>query len=261
MKYDFKMVAVGPVSHGAFSDGIDTGNAMLFRRMTVITPDGAPVKVPAISGNALRGVMRRILTREIFYRLGLRGKADELYIAMANGGALGKTLDSYIYPEKIAAVRELVPMLSVFGGALYTYMLPGRAGVSFATLECLEAGTGPLRISDLTEDIGLTRHLDRTEVLTPEDVKPMPYTIEAVVKGAVFDFSVWTDDYATDLEKACLFHALKRLSHIGGKSAAGFGEISIDGIPDDSAYIDWLETRDQAYADSLVEYSKGMAKC
>ena len=261
MKYDFKIEALGPIAHGAFSDGVDTGNAMLFRRMTVISPSGAPVQVPAISGNALRGVMRRILTREIFYRLGLRGKADDLYIAMANGGALGKTLDSYIYPDKIAAVRELVPMLSTFGGALYTYMLPGRAGVSFAVLECQEAGTGPLRVSDLTEDIGLTRHLDRTEVLTPEDIKPMPYTIETVIKGAVFDFSVWTDDYATDLEKACLFHALKRLDHVGGKSSGGFGEIHIADIPDDSAYLDWLETRDQAYAEKLIEYSKGMTKC
>ena len=48
---------------------------------------------------------------------------------------------------------------------------------------------------------------------------------------------------------------------MGGKSSGGFGEIHIADIPDDSAYLDWLETRDQAYAEKLIEYSKGMAKC
>lgn len=259
-KVEFTIKTLSPLSHGAFSEGCDTGNAMLFRRLTVVAPSGRTVSVPAVSGNSLRGVMRRFLARELFTRLGLAGKADALYIAVANGGAIGKSLDSYIYPQKVAAVRELVPPLSAFGAALYSYLLPGAANVSFAVLKCAEAGTGSLRIADLTEDLGFARHVDRTEVLTPEDIKPMPYTVETVASGAEFSCSVSFAAWATGLDIACVFHALNGVSHLGGKSGSGFGQVELSQTFDDSAYAEWLESRDDAYAGKLEAFSAELLK-
>lgn len=91
---DIKVTALSPISHGAFTDGADTGNIMEFRRMPIVI-DGQAVQIPVISGNALRGTMRRLLAREFFQVLGIgkifeQKEQDKLYAILGNGGALGK---------------------------------------------------------------------------------------------------------------------------------------------------------------------------
>ena len=90
------MTAKSPIVHGEFSDGIDLGNLMNFRHIPMIS-NGELYRVPAISGNAIRGVLRRLLARELVDRYALKdamGKSfDKFYIAIANGGNLDKSMD------------------------------------------------------------------------------------------------------------------------------------------------------------------------
>ena len=53
-----------PLAHGSFSDH-GAGNATLLRREPVVSLPGAP-RVPCVSGNALRGVLRREIMRGLF---------------------------------------------------------------------------------------------------------------------------------------------------------------------------------------------------
>ena len=254
MKITF--TASSPISHGEFKDGINIGNMSSFRRISMFN-QGKIYSVPVISGNAIRGVLRRILTTELVERYNLTNRMgkhfDKFYIAVANGGNLNKTMDVSVDTEHIRDVRCSFPLISVLGGSLYRYMLPGMVSIGFAIPKCLELGTGSIRLSDLTEDIGLVRHIERT-IASPEEAKPMPYTIEAIVPGTEFDLDITFAPQTTETEKACICHGLKMLNTIGGKSSGGFGKISVTGYDDDTLYLKWLEHSESV--DHLLKFAE-----
>jgi hypothetical protein len=207
MKISIK--ALSPISHGAFTEGADTGNIQEFRKMPVIN-NGAVVTVPTISGNALRGVLRRMIAREFIDKLGLKeqiqGKAfDKFYTVIANGGTLGKDLDVSVRPEMLRQHRAKMPILSVFGSACYKYMMGGMVTIGFNILNCSELGNSSLSIMEQLTDISETRMID-TEIVDKEqaEVKPMPYIQEVVVAGAEFSGSYDFLPQATSLEKILL---------------------------------------------------------
>ncbi len=109
------MTARSPISHR----GELIGTTAIGRRMKILQPDGSVELVPVISGNSFRGVLRRIgeeLLRDV---LGYEG---QLPLAVAhtlrNGGAIVKTQAEPITGRRLHQLRELVPQLSVFGGAV-----------------------------------------------------------------------------------------------------------------------------------------------
>ena len=248
------MTAKSPIVHGEFSDGIDLGNLMNFRHIPMIS-NGELYRVPAISGNAIRGVLRRLLARELVDRYALKdamGKSfDKFYIAIANGGNLDKSMDVDVDTNKLRQMRAGFPMLSVLGASLYKFIIPGMCNIGFAIPHCAELGTGNVRINDLTADVGLTRHIDCT-VADPGEAKPMPYTVETVVAGAEFDVTITFAPQATDIERSCINHGLNLLHYVGGKHSVGFGEVDICGIEDDSLYTAWLE---DDHTETLIKFA------
>lgn len=250
----FSIKALSPISHGSFANGKDTGNLMEFRQMEVVNNDGEIVSIPTISGNSIRGVMRRALTREYLKKLGFR--SDRLYFLMANGGALSKSLDSYIRPERVAHVRRLFPILSAFGSAMYTYMLPGQVDMSFAMLQCEELGTGLISAGSLLTEISGSRHLERAECDYPEGAKPMPFVVECVMQGSIFDCSFSFLDSATELDLATVHHGLNLITNLGGKHAEGFGHVELSQKFEDQPYLDWLAGIDDPYREEVKAWEK-----
>lgn len=252
------ITAKSPIVHGEFSDGLDVGNMLNFRRMPILH-NGNTYDVPVISGNAIRGTIRRLLSREIVDTFDLKnamGKSfDKFYIAISNGGNLDKNMDVAVDTQKLRNIRSNFPLLSVIGAALYKYMLPGMCNIGFAIPRCTELGTGVIRLSDITSDVGLTRHIDKTEA-NPEDAKPMPYTVETVISGTVFDVEISFAPQATEVEQACINHGLKLLHTIGGRAAAGFGMVQADGYGDDAKYLEWIENKKNI--DFLVAFAEGL---
>lgn len=255
---EIKITAKSPIVHGEFLDGIDIGNFMGFRRMPVIK-SGTIYSVPVISGNAIRGIIRRKLMAEIIDRFGLKermGKLfDKFYIAVANGGNLDRNMDVSVDTEKIRSIRGEFPALSLLGAAMYKYMMPGMVNVGFALPRCIELGNGTESLENITTEIGLTRHIDKT-IADAGEAKPMPYTVEAIIPGVVFDVTIHLAPQATEIEKSCLNHGLKLLDYIGGKQSSGFGEISVSGYEDDNLYIDWLN--DERNAEVLEHIAEEM---
>lgn len=250
------MTALSPIVHGEYSDGADIGNMMQFRRIP-IQHNGRVYNVPVLSGNSTRGNIRRLIIRELVDRFGLRdamGKYfDKFYVAAANGGNLDKSMDVAVDTNRLREIRKLLPPLSVFGSALYKYMLSGVVNIGFAVPRCKELGTGDNDLISLTADIGLTRHLDK-EVADPQEAKPMPYTVETVITGSVFDLDITFAPHATPVEIACIAHGLNLMSTVGGKSGSGFGRVDID-PQDDSEYMSWLESITEDDIGNIVKFA------
>ncbi|WP_257890406.1 hypothetical protein [Rhodococcus sp. USK10] len=75
--------------------------------------------VPVISGNSLRGVLRRIAEGMLRDVLDYEGQLPlAVAHALPNGGAIVKTQAEPITGRRLHQLRELVPLLSVFGGAI-----------------------------------------------------------------------------------------------------------------------------------------------
>lgn len=262
-------IALSPISHGAFSDGSSAGNAMQFRREPILGSSGTK-RVPVVSGNALRGIMRRNIMREALSQSGvtrelfdeaLPGKAgrawDRLYAAMCQGGTI-EEMERVVSPECIRALRAAIPPLSLFGSALYSSLLAGMMSVGFAYPICAETvaaglvsniGNAALVSSEeLVSDTGLVRHVDREQADTQvSGVGPMPYTVEVLQIGVKLQARIRVQPHATEIELACLAHAIKSLVAIGGKTSVGFGTVAVHTDPemDDSLYIEWLAQKEK----------------
>ena len=250
-----QLYLLAPLSHGAFDVG-DIGNASAIRRMPVVSIAGRP-EIPALSGNSLRGRLRRVVMPDLFDRVGLSRADlpapawDRLYAALANGGHLDGS-EASVSPDAIRELRAALPPLSMLGSALYSWMLPGRCSVGFCWPVCVEtvaarlvdAIEGPLFCAeDLVAETSHCRHIDRTEH-DPEvsGVTPMPTTIETLATGTRLEARIHVYSEATAIERAAIAYGLDRIHEIGGKVAGGLGwaEITHDG--DAGPYEEWLGT-------------------
>lgn len=248
---------LGPMSHGAM--GQDTGNMMLFRRIPRIH-DGEVVHVPALSAGALRGVVRRLLWREAFDACDLSretfhcsqclGSWDRLYAALANGGTI-EAAETRVDPDAIRTRRAQLPVLSLLGSALYSSHMAGRARVSNSWLVCREAGHDEAKSAwDYVAEETRVRHVDAEEQ-DPDTsgVGPMPTTVETLIAGSELAGHAHVTG---DLERSAWAHGLDLVTHLGGKSGQGFGEVGIEHTGDGALYVGWLADNAEPMKDALL---------
>jgi CRISPR type IV-associated protein Csf2 len=108
------LTAVSSIVHG----GDTRGTITLLHREVVVQPDGRPVFVPVISGNAFRGRLRRIGEELLRDTLRYEGELPlSVAHALRGGGALAKTPGTPLSGRRLAALRDLVPHVGVFGCA------------------------------------------------------------------------------------------------------------------------------------------------
>jgi hypothetical protein len=268
---------MSPLSHGAFDAG-DIGNASPIRRMPVVSLPGQP-EIPTLSGNAIRGHVRRLVMRDLLDRAGLSSATmpapqwQRLYAAIANGGHLEGS-ETTTDPAKIKALRAALPPLSLFGSALYTWMLSGRMSVGIAWPVCREtvqaglvtALDGVPFAEELVHETSHTRHIEREEHdPAVSGVTPMPTTMEVLGTGALLVSDVRFDRSSTALERSVFAYGLAMLSDLGGKGGAGFGRVEVsasDDAPTPHAYTAWLEAglADGSIAAALRELAEDITR-
>ena len=258
---------LAPLSHGSFGDASE-GNAVLLRREPIVSLSGFP-RVPCLSGNAIRGRLRRVtmralidaggLSRAAFVADGMGRRWDRMYAALANGGHLDGS-EARVDPERIRELRASLPPLSVYGSALYSWMMPGRARVGIGWLVCAETqeaglvtGTGAAPAEEQVTEIGHVRHIDRTEA-DPEQsgVTPMPVTIEAIATGARLQTTIRLERGCTSMEASCVAWGLDQIQDIGAKAGAGLGAVRVDHDGDGSEYAAWLTSSRPAIREALL---------
>lgn len=258
---NFRIKALGPVSHGDMGHG-DLGNMQVFRRIPRVY-DGRPVGVPAISAGSIRGVLRRLLWREVFAVCGLSRENtanwDRLYGALANGGHI-EAAEARVTPDRIRARRAALPVLSTLGAALYTSHMAGRARVSNAWVECVELGEGyesHASFVDLLAEESRVRHVD-SEEQDPDVsmVTAMPTTIETVIAGAEFCGYMHVSG---EIEPSVMAHGLDMVTHLGGKAGQGFGAVEITHDGDGEMWRDRLRDQQEEITASLQELAGELA--
>lgn len=244
------MKVESPIHHSEFGRG--ASNAVGLRRFPVLGPDGQARPVPAVSGNALRGRMRRVVMRELLDRCGfVIGAAgyDRIYAAIANGGHLTGG-DNMVDPAALRQMRADCPPLSLFGSALYNYMLAGRMSVGILWPVCdltVAAGLAPNpggeipKSADMEIESSFARLPEKERQKTDSTgVGPMPVTLEIIVAGTVLASEIRLYADATDLEASCAAWALDRVESLGGKATMGLGRVRVSHDGDAAAYADWL---------------------
>lgn len=266
-----------PLTHG--DPGLSgMGNMSLIRRAKIGNLPGLP-EVPQVSGNALRGKLRRMLMRDTLDFCGLTralfeegGKArewDRLYGALVNGGAL-KGKETRLKPEEARELREAIPPLSILGAAIWTTMLSGRLSVGPAWPVCAETvqaglceGDALAQAWDLVEEASLVRHIDHDQMdASPEgaDMTPMPYTFETLSAGVTLQSHIGELARLNDIEWGCVAHGLDLIDHLGGKGASGYGRVVIEHDGDAQPWLQWREANKERLTAALVGLAERLAK-
>ena len=135
MDYQFEglVTALSSISHIGETLGI---NAKL-RREKVVTPDGIE-EIPIISGNSVRGQLRDCGMLYMCRRLGygvdeetgeVHGLPLPAFYFLFSGGALTKVGDRGLDIDAARELRRLIPLVSVFGGAMGNQIMEGKLTV------------------------------------------------------------------------------------------------------------------------------------
>lgn len=127
------VTALSPIQHG---DGT-MGTTNMVRTMRVVQPDGTTARVPLVSGNGVRGRLRRVSADLLWRQLGMPLLSSEVFAMIHSGGALTK-MSSRINAAKVRQIRDTIPHLSVWGWAGGTRILEGRLRVANMLLACAE---------------------------------------------------------------------------------------------------------------------------
>ena len=253
------LTATSSIAHG----GETRGTITLLRRELIVQPDGRPVHVPIISGNAFRGRLRRLGEELLRDTLRYEGQLSLAAAhALRSGGALAKTSAEPLSGRRLANLRALIPHVGVFGCAGGGRIIDGCLQVGKVvphvaeTAHILPDAPPGLPAFDATQVETYTRADDTSahrfaDTLTPRLVSVDPtgnprleelpglgepsdtallmlYRVETFPAGT--RFATWLRlDRATDLEIAFftdVLSAFSRDGRLGGRTAIGHGQIS-----------------------------------
>ncbi|OIV39144.1 hypothetical protein BIV57_02095 [Mangrovactinospora gilvigrisea] len=168
------------------------GTTTLLRREKIIQPDGRVVYVPMISGNSVRGRLRRIgedLLREVLEYEG------EISLAAAHalrgGGSLAKQIGQNLSGLRLAHVRSLIPQVGVFGCAAGGRVIDGCLQVGKWVphyqevghiIEALGAPSQGLRMFDSTQ-VEIYNSQDDSDTHGFADLEPQTLTVPVADDG------------------------------------------------------------------------------
>mgnify|MGYP006954258532 FL=1 len=259
MKKDITLKLLSPLMHY----GDERMGTMQVARCMKFEYNGEFIDIPVYSGNAFRGIMRRIAMRDFLEKIDIaeEGISPKLYYLLFTGGTLTGGGRFCEIGEK-REMRRLCTPLSLFGSAIGDQIPEGKMKVGIFKPICQETTeyTGkPSNISfyDMLDEIFYTRHDDLKctnydLIKDSEDKKDkkdnpvqMKYEMQALSAGTNLVSSIVIEN-SNDIEESCLesiIEKFKEMPYIGGKSATGHGEVEItyEGSKNSSLYYDYLE--------------------
>lgn len=257
------MTALAPISH--LSDE-RAGNSTFFRTQSVLLLSGDQATVPVISGNSLRGQLRRFAVRRMLADLEIEKAAlpPILYHFFFSGGSLGKGETKTALPiERINALRAELPLIGLWGGTWAGTIMPGAlrfrwiypvcAETAHLTSESSEVASATLLTSQF-----FTRRDDgeaSLEAGEESDAQQMIFECEVLVAGTQLRGGIEIDR-GTEVECAFLSAVLGDwLTNpmLGGQMGKGMGFVAVESVelPDPAPYARHLEDRREEMRNAL----------
>lgn len=291
MRWEGTLTALSSIHHASETHGTIT----LLRRELVTQSDGRLVHVPIVSGNTLRGRLRRVgeeLLRDV---LGYEGRLHPAAAhALRGGGALAKTSHEPLSGSRLRLLRELVPQIGVFGAAGGGTIIDGALAIGKVTPHVLETNhiTGAdatVSAFTATQIEAYTRQDDNgshefgdvitadpdVDLLFGDDGQPQPaasrrgpaqqmlFNVETFPVGTVF--STWMRLHRpSPLELAFFLDVLDAYrsdARLGGRIAIGHGLIRVDLDPQPRPPADLPDWRavTAGRADDAIAALQGLA--
>jgi len=277
---------MSPVVSGADEH---TGNHTDIRRLT-FSVDGAPVDIPVISGNSVRGQLRRLVMADMLERVGkiptgldlaeIEKMASQskgfarLWHSLCSGGMLEQVAEKdsgYVDLAMKRSIRTALPPVSVLGTAVGNQMIQGKIDVAIARPCCIELRDGiPEKFQHFCGQS--YRELEGTSFGTRKDdlheereegdaATQMLYTYDYIAPGTKLYHRV-TLVNCNDIERAVVGRMIRlwmARPRIGGKAGTGHGEVSIDydSAPDDAPWLAWMDANRTKILDMLAELEGG----
>lgn len=272
-KINIKLELQSPLSH--FGD--ERLGTMQISRTNKFRVGNEFVDVPVYSGNAFRGLFRRIAMRDFLERLDLadEGVSEKLYYALFTGGSLVSGSRFEEIGDNLE-LQKMIPGLALLGSALGDKIVQGKMKSSIFIPACKETVdyTGvesDISFYDMLEDIFYTRRDDLKSVSAnvvktekkKENPTQMKYEAQCLSTGTVLIGDVVLE-HSNEIEESLFNSVMKQLEkvpYIGGKSAAGHGKVKIEytDLADESIYYAYLEENKEdirAYVRKLEEVLK-----
>ncbi len=231
------LIAKSPIHHGGDEK---TGAETLLRRLKFYT-EGKFKEVPYIDGNAIRGVIRRMIFSDFLEKLDYELTNTKLYHSLFAGGLLEtvEAKDSGVLDlEMRRNIRQYLPPLSVFGTSFGNQVIAGKLIVGKMLPICVELKEMLPDLSIVPEHsfydfldftYGTRKDELRVERKKDEQAMQMLYSYEVFIPGTPFYHHFALENF-NDVEKAVLGRMIKLWKEspfIGGKKAIGNGEIEI----------------------------------
>jgi CRISPR/Cas system CSM-associated protein Csm3 (group 7 of RAMP superfamily) len=238
------LTALSPVFHGGSEK---TGAVVLLNRIKFIV-DGKPIDVPIVSGNQVRGRLRRLLTADFLeladYKMDLGQKSyQKLYHTLFAGGvleAVEEESESAVVDLnlKFRIVKYILP-LRLFGCSYANQMIEGRVLVGHMLPVCKELRdyTGvdsDVSFYQLIARAFQTRRDELRVARTEEEEQAIQAMIEyeCFAPGTKFYHEIRLETTRDEelLDLSTLYRAVelwKENPFIGGKSSVGFGKLKI----------------------------------
>ena len=261
--------AKSPLFHGGNEK---TGSVVLLNREKFITENGAE-DIPILSGNAIRGVLRRLIfsdfLRNVGYELDVsKPNGQKLYHSLFTGGVL-ETVDAsssgVIDIELKRSIIELMPPARLFGFSIGNQTIESKLKVGQALPICRELAEylpdnikPKASVFDLLTSSFQTRKDDlRGEREEGEQAVQMLIEYEVFAPGTVFYHEFKLED-PNPIDISCLARCIELWQakpFIGGKSSIGFGELSITYDLEETSeqYLAFLEKHKERICNLLKE--------
>jgi len=216
--------------------------------------------VPAISGNSIRGILRRISMKDFVDRVGITKLPKDLYHILFTGGVLDSSTQFENLDRRESFIKNN-PLVAVFGSAIGNMTIEGLLSVGWAYPKCLEMGTSDKSYWTYLDTVFQTRR-DDSEIqhfLELEQGHPgtsqMKYEYEVFATGTPFTHAfrfMELDDITTSAFWRVL-ELFKENSSIGGMKAIGNSYIDLSEIkiPKNASklYLDYLEKNKKTIKD------------
>ena len=263
------ITALTPIFHGGDEK---TGSTPVLRTIMVYVDGIGEVPIPYLSGNGIRGKLRRLAIKDFLDMLEYEITNTKLHHALFSGGVLESTSDTtgvidLAFRKK---VRELMPPVAIFGCALGNQMIQGNLIVEHMWPICEEykpylpeeyqkdpRAERPIRT--FTDQSFITRRDDlREEREEDEQAVQMKVDYECFVPGTKF-YHRFVLQLPDQLQLSCFGRVLdlfEAMPYVGGRSSNGDGKVMLNykNKPDASLYLEFVQEK----RDEIVKLLKEM---